>query len=431
MKALHGQASIPDDAEQTADELFDVGYRRCATLMREINASIRTPHIRAVNNGTMTGRLEMSWLNLRCLNECLKDHLQEARYRAFKRKFKSEFDDIYATVQRMRPQIVEYLERQAELVPSDNVPDVDVWIEENATANPRIRELSALRQKLLFDVDAVRYRTCLFTSVLVYATAENLQNLNDTLVKFGFPVQIVVPSARTDDLVLFAIFGTFVVSLLISFLYTLGVQAFSIPIPETYRGDVPGAFKEAGIWSITAAFIHGTACLAASALTAQKIKAHRARGLENVAENPFMWITLIAGASCITPAIILGLFSVITGRSLYDTTPWIVLPFITAFFSSYYIKISSSGANIGETLPKIQAAIMVSCTVLLAITLNTQGPLLQAPLIFWTFLVYAALTTGLIGLTIGEVFRRGLKAERQSTLSTHTSASGLSFAAAE
>src|SRR5882757_3551152 len=94
--------------------------------------------------------------------------------------------------------------------------------------------------------------------------------------------------------------------------------------------------------------------------------------------------------------------------------PWIVLPFVTAFFSSYYIRLSASGVNIRTALPEIQAMIMVICTILLAMTLNTQGPLQQWPIIFWIFLVYASLTTGLIGFTLGEVFRRGLKAERQS-----------------
>jgi hypothetical protein len=431
LKALHGQASIPDDAEQTADELFDVGYRRCPTIMRDIIIGMRSPHLRAVTNGAMSGALETSWLNIRCLTECLKDHLQEPRYRAFKRKFKFEFDDIYATVQRLRADVIKLLENQAAAVPVVDVTDIDAWVDENTASNPAVRDLSVQRAKLLFDIDAIRYRTCLFTSVLVYATEQNLQNLNETLVKLGFPVKITVPPTRTGDLVLFGIFGTFVICLMISFLYTLGVQTFAISIPESYRGDVPGAFKEAGFWSLTAAFIHGTACLGASTLTVHKIKAERARGLAIVAENPFTHTSLIALLSCIMPLLILVLFSALSNRSMSDILPWIVLPFITAFFSSYYIRMSAAGANIRGTLPEIQAGIMVICTLLLAITLNTQGALPQWPIIFWIFLVYASLTTGLIGFTLGEVFRRGLKAERQSALSVHTSASGLSFVSAE
>jgi len=429
LKALHSQASIPDDAEQTADELFDVGYRRNPAIMKEITAAgiTRSPHLRAVMDGTMSGALETDWLNVRCLTECLKDALQEGRYKAFKRKFRFEFEDIYAAVQRLRVEVIKLLETQTAVVPIEGTMSIDDWIDQNINANLGLKNLSEQRTKLLFDIDAIRYRTCLFTSVLVYATEPNLQSLNKTLMKFGFPVEIIVPPTQTGDLVLFNIFGTFVACLIVSFLYTLVVQAFAIPIPVGYRADVPGTFKEAGFWSLTTAFIHGTACLVASILTVSKIKAQSARGITIVSENPFTYTSLIAGISCIIPLMIMELFSLLENLNIYDILPWIVLPFVTAFFSSYYIKLAASGANINEFLPKLQTSIMVICTLLIAIMLNAQGPLPQWPTIFWVFLIYAALTTGLIGLILGEVFRRGLKMKSQSVDTLHTSASGLSF----
>jgi hypothetical protein len=207
---------------------------------------------------------------------------------------------------------------------------------------------------LLFDIDAIRYRACLFTSILVYAAEQNIQNLNDALVKLGFPVRVTAPPTRTADLVLFGIFGTFVICLMISFLYTLGVQAFSIAIPESYRGDVPGAFKEAGFWSLTAAFIHGSACLGASTLTVHRIKLERARGLEIESGSPFTNISLPAALSCIIPLMILVLFSLLSNRNLVDILLWIALPFVTAFFSSYYIRLSASGVS-GERIPLLMS----------------------------------------------------------------------------
>jgi hypothetical protein len=173
LKTLHGQASIPDDAEQTADQLFEVGYKRNCQTMRQIRESAKSPHLRLVADGFLTGSLEMKWLNVRCLAESLKDLLQDSRYWAFKRKFHQEFQDITASITHLRQTVADQLAIQNTVVPSTGLTDIDEWINDNAS-DEFVRKLKVERDKVIFEIDALFYRMCLFTSLVVYATEYNL-----------------------------------------------------------------------------------------------------------------------------------------------------------------------------------------------------------------------------------------------------------------
>jgi hypothetical protein len=429
LKALHSEASIPDDAEQTADELFEAGYRRDPATATDLMARVRSPHLRAVADGTIFGLLEVTWLNLRCLAERLKDTLQEPRYKDFKRKFRFEFEDIYRNIERYRSEIVSLLDMQIDKVPSDSIRDIDDRLEQHSSSDTSLKNLLEKRVKLLFELNSLRYRTCLFTSVLVYATERDQENINKRLNLFGFPVKIIKPVTRIRDIVLLSVFSTFMICLMTSLFYTLIVQGLQIQIPDSYKDDVPNGLKEAGFWALITAALHGIACFVSSVITVSKIKASTTQGLANVMD--LSYTTLIAGVACVIPGLMLGLVAIGMNIDIANALPWIVLPFITAFCSSNYIGMAASGIRVRAAFPEIQAAIMVGCTVLLAIVLNTQGPLPTWPTVFWVFLIYAALTTGLIGLALGEIFCRGLKARSEPTPIGHTTPSGLAFVTEE
>jgi hypothetical protein len=428
LKTLHAQASIPDDAEQTADELFEVGYRRCPNVMSQILSNVRSPLLRAVAAGQLNGSLENRWLSVRCLEETLRDLLQDSRYRTFNRKFRREFQEITSFVARTRQKLVNYITLQNALLPLDQVRDIDDWLENNVS-NANVSQLKTERDKLSFEVDAIFYRMCLFTSLVVYATEHNLNQINAALLKIGFPVRINVPPRKPWDAVVKAGAVTLVVCLILSMIYTMIVQGFSVSV-GIYARQVPTGLKEAGVWALTACVIHTIAALMATIRTVREIKRRHKNGLELAAENPITRNAVIALQAAILPGIILVLFALVDQRDILDTIWWIALPFTTAFFTGSYTRSSLDGTNPKFLLPVVQGGFMAAVGVLLSLVLVPDGPVQNWPLIVWVFTIYVGITAGGIGLTLGWVFKLYVtkNVHRYVSADEKSSSSGLSFA---
>ena len=74
---------------------------------------------------------------------------------------------------------------------------------------------------------------------------------------------------------------------------------------------------------------------------------------------------------------------------------------------------------------------MAAASVLLSLILVPFSPALHLPAIFWMFVSYAGITAGLIGLTLGTVFRHQLTKNvyRLTSADEKPSRTGLSIVA--
>jgi hypothetical protein len=343
------------------------------------------------------------------LTEKLKELFQgqdNQRYRLFYGKFRAEFQDITAAIARVRSPIVAYVLDQTKLVPV-NVTDIDEWIDQNAPLSPDVEKLRLDRQKLIFEADAMFYRICLFTSLASYAVEATLSDINQRLNDLGFPIEVVLPLRKPWDVLVIGGLTTLAVCLGLSLIYTVLVEDWPIPVPDSYKQNVPKDLKEAGVWAVTAAVMHTAAAVAAVLLTIREMKANRAKGRDLVSHNPITRNIVVACYSSLFPVAIITVFALSTARSL-ESLCWIVLPFITAYFSGGYIRRSVSN---NPQLPRgivLQTVSMALAGLVLSIILVPNDSIANCPPIVWVFTAYAMVTAMAIGITLGGVFWRNL-----------------------
>jgi hypothetical protein len=428
LASLHGHASIPDDAEETADQLFEVGYRRCPTVLNDVLEGIKSPQFLAVAAGTCTGALEDRWLNVRCLAGSLKNVLQDSsRFRTFQRKFRPELLDINLCIGRTRARVAEFATLQSTVVPADGIANIDDWIDGHLS-QPAVKSLKIERDKLVFEVEALFYRMCLFTSLVVYATEQNLERINAALLKIGFPVKVNVPPRNPWDAVLIAGLVTLLVTLVPTLVYTFTVLGLGID-PGELGHQVPGGPREAGVWALVTCIFHGTAALVATLRTVREIKARRANGLDLAVHDPITRNAVIAAQASVIPALVLISFALGNGTRIVDAICWIPLAFITAYFTGGYTRSFFDGRSARFLKPAVQGGCMAAASVLLSLVLVPFAPGQHLPPIFWMFMSYAGITAGLIGLTLGAVFRHQLakNVHRLTSADEKPSRTGLSF----
>ena len=129
---------------------------------------IRSPTMRAVATGDTVGNLEDRWLRIRCLAETLRSSFNRASATGNLKPNSAQSFEIYASVLRLRDAVIKYEEIQDTVMPSQE-PDIDLWFEHNASGNPIASSLKRDRDKLMFDVESLHYKICLFASLMAYA----------------------------------------------------------------------------------------------------------------------------------------------------------------------------------------------------------------------------------------------------------------------
>jgi hypothetical protein len=410
LKSLHTSASIPDDAEETATELFNSPYKADTDILARIVAQVQSQTMRDVASKKLFGSMEHRWLNIRCWGEKLTENLRDTRYKQFRRRFYDEFRDIYNAIGRLRPAVIKFANAEAAIIPS-SVSNIDDWFENLAHPPAAVEKLREDRQNLMFEVDALYYRVCLFSSLMAYAVEDSDEEINRVLNDLGFEKIIVLPPRKPWDVILSASILTLAVCVLISVFYTLVVQAGWITVPSDYAPEVAKDLREAGLWAITGSVLHTLAAAVATMVTIREIRVKQRRGLNLTPENPFSRSILVAGYSSILPAGIFALYGVFDDRG-WIVILWTFLPFITGFYTIGYVRATVGGSPCnGLNGPIGQAGLMSVIGFLLSIVIVAKDPqFLLWPTILWVFACYVAVIAGAIGLTMGEVFRRSLTA---------------------
>jgi hypothetical protein len=409
VKFLHNSASIPDDAEDTAGQLFKEKYIPDRDIEKAIADQIQSRTMLAIFNKTMDGSLESRWLQIRCLAETLTRRLTEKRYKPFRRRFETEFDDIYETVVRLREAVVEHLAALDEILP-DTIENIDTWISNNKARNHNIKETKKTRSKLLFDIEALHYRICLFSSLMAYSVGSTDDDIDRILSGLGWSeLEIILPPRRAYDVLLVGSAATLATCLVISVIYTLIVQRLGISVPTEYAPDVPTTLKQASAWAAVAALLHAAAASMATFLAIGRIKRLKAQKKPLESENPIAESCLLAAISSVIPFFILSLYPLL-GITDWTALWWTALPFTTSMFSIGYVR-SSVGDRRATRFnqPIVQAVIMGGIAFFLAFILAPKDPVAAGwPPILWAFAAYATVIAGAIGFTLGEVFKRSL-----------------------
>jgi hypothetical protein len=431
VKFLHDSASIPDDSEQTAGELFKAHYKPDPDILATIVVQIRSSTMRAVSDGTIAGLLEERWLQIRCLAEKLKNVLGNRRYRQFMKKFEEEFDDIYAAVLRLREVVIKYEESQDKIL-AGKVVDIDEWLYASSS-DPNVKKVKDERDKLTFDVEALHYRICLFCSLMAYSIELTDAEISTRLNNLGWlDIQIILPARKPWDILLTAGAATLVVCFIISAFYALIVQESWVVLGD-YAQEIPYDLKQAGWWAVIACALHTSAASIASLLTIGHLRRLRADNKSLVWDNPLSKSFLFAVVASTVPLAIVALY-IAFYRIAWVNLAWVALPFTTAYFTVGYIR-ESVGDRTATRLntPPGQAIAMGILAFVLAIVIVPQdSKLINWPNIIWIFAIYATVIATAIGLTLGEVFKRSLAANVSRLFASDKGASrrGLLFSPA-
>jgi hypothetical protein len=408
LRTLHYRAAIPEEARLTANILYEAPFAPEPVCAAKVIESLRTAHVRRVASGTEAGELEAAWFKVRCLHEQLKSLLFDDRYREFRRKFEPEFEEIGEALSYQREKLYEFLSVQDRKLP-ETVADIDGFYEENRDS-PEFTAMEERRKKLLFRVQALHYRICLFCSLMVYASEAHVRHVNAAFSRLGFQTGLT-PLPRANAGVIIQVMGwVFLAALVPSCIYAFILANIDLRVDETFRTLIPVSMGAVIRWATITVALHATAVASALLLKRYYVRARPDRHSDPPGKLLVEATVIALVCFVLASLILLGVRFARTGQ-FGPLSLWPILPTITGFFAALYVDRTAVAKGVSHRLAAVQGAAMLVSSVLVCLTLPRDLVMSKWPEIFWIFTAYSSLTAGLIGLTIGFGFQKAYGAE--------------------
>jgi hypothetical protein len=401
LKQLHQRAAIPDDARLTASTLYDAPFQADRAVVTAVSETLRTRHLRQVAQGSARGTLETVWFKVRCLDEQLKRLLSSPKYREFRRRFDVEFDEIEDIIAQQREKLFAFFSEQERQIP-EVLPDIDQYYEDagcEAQPHPMVER----RAKLTFQVEAIFYRMCVFSSLLVYATEIRTEAMDEMFKRLGFGVS-VSPVPRVDWEAVIKVAACICLVILVpSYLYTIIMVEFRIEAVGLNAKLIPQDLGTASLWSMIGVAIHTMAIVLALSLKRRYARLREMGG----PPMPTVENSKVA-AWCFAAAYVMLLcVRLATGTGdAWHSNPWPLLPATTGFFVGLYVDRALARRPVSLANAFSQAAVMFAVASAVCIASQPNGIVFSEwSAAFALFTLYASLTAAGIGLSVGLVFQ--------------------------
>jgi hypothetical protein len=205
LKKLHQAALIPDDARFTADRLYQAPFVATEEVAKKVRQDLKMRDTMRVAKGEATGTLEIRLLRMLWLRMQLQAIVNDEKYNWFQLKLERDIKDVFNISEAMQGDVRAYFRDQEALVPVGE-GDIDGYISdslekferredklkpEEKLKRDRLSALDDRRRLLQGKCDALYYRLCLITSLMVFATEFTHQAVRTAFGRIGFQVDVI------------------------------------------------------------------------------------------------------------------------------------------------------------------------------------------------------------------------------------------------
>jgi hypothetical protein len=358
--------------------------------------------VKSVAAGECRGELERDWFRIRCLHEQLRLLVTEDRYRAFRRKFDGELDEMAEAVEYHREKLYDFFMRQQAAIPPE-VHDIDAFYDENR-GRPQLRTAQERREKLVFQTRALTYRLCLLSSLLVYACEDDVVGMETTFRRLGFEVRVPpIPRISWDAMLLVAV-CIFAVVLVPSCVYSMLLGSAPQSGADAAR-LIPPDLAHATFWAFVAVVLHGSALVVAAWV--KRRFARRAGERAGTRQNKLSECFVGAVAAGLAAGVLQQLFALLRLGPDYRLvlSAWPLLPAMTGFFVGLYID--PEGRTVSDALTTVHALSMAAVGMMIALATTTDSSrVAEWPSYVRAFALYVGVIGAAIGLVTGYFFQR-------------------------
>jgi hypothetical protein len=188
LKRLHESALIPDDARLTAQRLYDAAFETSEDAADAVRKELRMRDTIRVAEKKANGSLELRLLQVLWLRVQLQKAITADKFARFRLKLERDIYDVFNMSKGLREDVRSYFKDQERLI-DGNVKELDNYIVDNQNED-EFAELGRRREVLQGKCDALYFRLCLLTALMVFATAFSAERANEAFERIGFKVKV-------------------------------------------------------------------------------------------------------------------------------------------------------------------------------------------------------------------------------------------------
>jgi len=393
---LHDKAVIPDDARLTASRLFESQFLPRPEIAQQVAQEDEDGSGGPWASGA-SDTLQEVWTKTRCLRAAVLKLVKDnpGKYREFQRRFELELDELGALYAYQSRRLCEFAKWKAQRMPvAGGAPCAQARENDIAVEKARI--------KLEYKVDALFYRLCLLSSLLVFATETQIDSINRRFKALGFQLAVSPLPGVDVDTILKTCAAVFLTILIPSALYGFVTQAFHLPSDELSR-LVPRDWTDALVWSLFGVLMHG--CAVYIAVRGKRILAKKALALSTseMRANQLSRNVIVSVATLAITWVLGVVWIFLFSGQFRPFFAWAFLPAATAFFTTVYIDRVIHARRVDAVLIATHGATMAAIATVITFATVAQGFADLRPLVV-AFTIYASLTAALVGVSVGLIF---------------------------
>jgi hypothetical protein len=189
LQSLHRAALIPDSAALFAQTLYDSEFAPDSLTASNVRRLLTMRDTIRVAEGEAVGSLEQSILRTLWLKDALQRACSDERNYEFSTIVQRDLSDVDRISTNLIVQLRKLLRIQENCVPN-NVHDIDEFISDGQD-DTKLRDLLSERAALSEACNAVYFKMCLLTTMLVNSSKYTPETSSLAFKKIGFPVDII------------------------------------------------------------------------------------------------------------------------------------------------------------------------------------------------------------------------------------------------